>query len=683
MANTRYKIVNNIKIGYDYPKNQFYVENKDTTAYRTELKDIRNVIATLDISTTDISDAELLYFKENLETLSKVYYTWEDTGLYVKTLQFNDWQDYPLTLDCEKAKLYIMNSTTIFSLDTNESIQIVVAPLLCSFYRDTLGLEITLEKMVSFCNFLVSFYTPTCINTINPPIKEDEEEITLNYSYSNAFKLTNFNGKALSTYTCIKNPLNQFLDTSVGNIISLSDNSLTLLNPIPETTINTYNIQSGSNIVVEGISEEVEGETYSADGTHTIKEIEGNTIGIEETFPINYSHPFYNCYVVTGEYTITEMSRTENSIIVNTPPNNILVGDTIVVSGATIQENPYETVSLNGTYTVSSIMETPSSIISNPITNISQSTNSFTINTSNANTGLKAGNTIKLNYTLSFKTTENNTNNNTVGITETRVETQGETDTTITVSGTSTNSSNGTTTAEKTNTYEGTYTIISWTSNTITLQGTLQGISLTQARLLEGTCSYSISKQVIIVEEEIATNFSGSARLLKGKFISEISSIASTTTTSTLTFLNPTEYNLTNSKVIVYNNSIEDINTYTVTNTTKVENLYTAITTAKMNIENPEYKKLYYPVPDEAIQITIEDTTNTEVMPTGVFTVDSFAEAQQYLGLLRNNVVPSDTIGSNIGSKVQQSMNVLIRVIGGEDYYYTIFLKGLYNEIYK
>ena len=37
MANTRYKIVNNIKIGYDYPKNRFYVENKDTTAYRTEL----------------------------------------------------------------------------------------------------------------------------------------------------------------------------------------------------------------------------------------------------------------------------------------------------------------------------------------------------------------------------------------------------------------------------------------------------------------------------------------------------------------------------------------------------------------------------------------------------------------------------------------------------------------------
>lgn len=361
MSNTRYKEINGIRVGYNYPLQQYYITNKETTTYRTTIEDIRDVLNTLDITTTDITDTELNTFKNNYETLFNTYYTWEDTGLYIEALQFNDWHDYPLIIDCEKATLYIKNSTTIFNIDTNESLRLIITPTLCNFYKDTLGLEIDTHVMYSYCLLLLSYYSPNrkdvqllynpkCVNIIE---QKEEDDETTDYYYTNEFKAVSFDSKAPSTYTCYNNPLNQFNYTPIGNIIALTDNKITLTESI---STDTYPIRKGSKLQVQGITETVDNSTYTADGLYTVESIEDTIVTVSETFPITYSYPLYTCSAIASQYTITSMNRENNSITVAETPDKVFVGDKIIVQDAIIPDE-WGDISLNGEYTVSSITE--------------------------------------------------------------------------------------------------------------------------------------------------------------------------------------------------------------------------------------------------------------------------------------------------------------------------------------
>lgn len=361
MSNTRYKEINGIRVGYNYPLQQYYITNKETTTYRATLEDIRDVLNTLDITTTDITDTELNTFKNNYETLFNTYYTWEDTGLYIKALQFNEWHDYPLIIDCEKATLYIKNSTTIFNIDTNESLRLIITPTLCNFYKDTLGLEIDTHVMYSYCLLLLSYYSPTrkdvqllynpkCVNIIE---QKEEDDETTDYYYTNEFKAVSFDSKAPSTYTCYNNPLNQFNYTPIGNIIALTDNKITLTESI---NTDTYPIRKGSKLQVQGITETIDNSTYTADGLYTVESIEDTIVTVSETFPITYSYPLYTCSAIASQYTITSMNRENNSITVAETLDKVFVGDKIIVQNAIIPDE-WGDISLNGEYTVNSITE--------------------------------------------------------------------------------------------------------------------------------------------------------------------------------------------------------------------------------------------------------------------------------------------------------------------------------------
>ena len=132
-VNKRYIDVDaDTRVGFNYIKQKFYVTNKEYTTYRTSIAEIQEVLHALEI--TDITDEELQNLKDYTEDLYKVTYTLQDTGAYIHTLQFNDFADYPLTLDCEKKKLYIMNSTIIYDLTLNESPRNVRIPRILSFY---------------------------------------------------------------------------------------------------------------------------------------------------------------------------------------------------------------------------------------------------------------------------------------------------------------------------------------------------------------------------------------------------------------------------------------------------------------------------------------------------------------------------------------------------------------------
>ena len=333
------------RVGFNYIKQKFYVTNKEYTTYRASISETQEVLNALEI--TSITDAELLALKDFTENLYKVTYTLQDSGAYVHTLQFNDFAKYPLTIDCEKKKLYIMNSTVIYDLTLNESPRNVRIPRILSFYKNTLGLLISTEDMRYFYSLLLSYYYPTCYNQVM------YNEDTHKYFYNNKFLLSNYSNTSKATYICTYNPNNNAENTQVGYVTktSTTDNTITLSAPITMEDLKYYN-----KVIVQGTTITLEGDEYSADGEYTITQIGGNTLKVAETMPLEYEFPYKECYVLAAQYTLTGMNRTNRTITLNERPDAILAGDVIIVSGATVSDG-IETISCNGSYTVESIAE--------------------------------------------------------------------------------------------------------------------------------------------------------------------------------------------------------------------------------------------------------------------------------------------------------------------------------------
>ena len=375
MPNYRYLDIDaDTRVGFSYIKQQFYVTNKEYTTYRNafiyvkevvdgkelevrqiDVSEIRKVLDALDITETRYpetypTDEDIVELAEKQEDLHSVYYTLQDNGAYIHTLQFNDFSYYPLTIDCEKAKLYIMNSTIIYDLTINESPRNVRIPRILSFYKDTLGLSISTNDMRYFYSLLLSYYHPTCYNQVGL------DEATNKYFYNNKFLLSNYDNSSVATYQCTYNPNNSAENKKTGYYVVSTDTSastITLSEDLDEEALEGYN-----QVIIEGASAYVEDTdtTYSADGKYTITSIDGNTLKVSETIPYSYSFPYKECYVLAGQYTITKMDRTLRQITLSSDPTEVLAGDFILVSGATVT-SPYETISCNGTYTVESIRD--------------------------------------------------------------------------------------------------------------------------------------------------------------------------------------------------------------------------------------------------------------------------------------------------------------------------------------
>lgn len=666
MSNTRYKEINGIRVGYNYPLQQYYITNKETTTYRTTIEDTRAVLETLDITVQDITNTELNTFKDSYETLFNTYYTWEDTGLYIKALQFNDWHDYPLIIDCEKATLYIKNSTTIFNIDTNESLRLIITPTLCNFYKDTLGLEIDTHVMYSYCLLLLSYYAPTrkdvqllynpkCVNIIE---QKEEDDDTTDYYYTNEFKAVSFDSKAPSTYTCYNNPLNQFNYTPIGNIIALADNKIMLAENLDT---DTYPIRKGIKLQIEGVTETVDNTTYTDDGLYTVEAISNNTVTVAETFPISYNYPLYTCSAIASQYTITSMNRENNSITVTETPDKVFVGDKIIVQNAIIPDE-WGDISLNGEYTVSSILNKGDKK-SYPISSLVQNTgNTITLTLSSSIPSLSIGDTLTLEYTLSYTTIEGTNNTETTSSNSTS---EIVTDTTVTESTTSTISSSiqGNRTLTNYQSYTISCTVEAILNSTITLQGSIKGITLPNATVTEGIAIHEEPIYTITVEEQILTNYEGNAILYKPVFIGYVANIDKSN--KILTFTSSTEYNLENKQVMCYNNSIQNIEILTVQ---EQPNSTSIVVAEGITLPITEYPQLQYPIPSEATSIVVHTSNNEDVFPIGTFIENDFEGIQEYTELLKGNTIPREAIKNNLYNKVASNMVITIHVWGGSDY---------------
>ena len=357
-------------VKFDYEKKIYIIENKKTTTTRTSAVNTKYV---LDIVAPDntITVEDLNNLATEIIEITDIYYTWEDTGSYIKTVQFDDYAQYPLTVDAERKKLYIMNSPVIFDLELNVEIRHRLEQTR-AFYLDTLGLNINLRELRALYCTLTNYvynehdlvhpytYTPNCYNVIEEV--GTEEDNTYSLIYSDTLKLHDYLHRAKADYTCTLNPNKQYTKTKLADILRIEGNAITL-----STTVPTE-IHVGSKITLTNTATTVDTTTYSADGTYTVKDTEANIIYTTENLPSNFAVEFPILNIVAYANPIQEISREKQCITLTNPATDFLVGDKIIVRGATVTTE-YETLQLDGIYSIIGIEYNKVYVEELPLTN--------------------------------------------------------------------------------------------------------------------------------------------------------------------------------------------------------------------------------------------------------------------------------------------------------------------------
>lgn len=356
-------------ISYIFPEKVFQINNKSTSTTRTTAENAKNV---LDIVAPDneLTPQDLIdQLVTPMETINKLSYTWNSTGEYIQTIQFNDYSKYPLTLDLDKNKLYIMNSNIIYDLTLNESptprIQYIQA-----FYSNTLGLLITFNDLEKIYDLLYSFYLPTVYNNIAPR-QTDSTGNRLPLSYTNLIQLSNNSNTSKATYTLTMNPNNTYTHTQLARILQLQTNIITL------ASAPTEEIHIGQTLTLYNTNTTVNNTTYTADGNYTVESIseDAKVITVDKDFPTPYLYEPPTLNAVAYKSLIESVERENNTITLdsNADLSQFLIGDRIQIKGTSITTE-YETLTVDGTYTISDIQAHKIIVEEQPSTDYTYST---------------------------------------------------------------------------------------------------------------------------------------------------------------------------------------------------------------------------------------------------------------------------------------------------------------------
>lgn len=595
----RYIVIKDKIVGYDYMRGEFYISNRGTTTYSKNAQDILKTARVLGIAEQELPDDLMTSFKETYETLHKIEYTWQDNGAYINTLQFNDFDKYPLVLDCEKRNLYIKGSNTTINLATNTNTDINVNTL-CTYYKDTLGLEISYNNMHTIYNNLMKYYHPHCYNQI-------KTDTSTNKAYYNGtFILANYDGTSNANYYATRDPHGTFKYTHIGDVISTSieDSTITLLD-------TTTTLKVGDKVHVQGATLTIADQEYKADGTYTISGIKENVIKVQEPLPLTYTFPYIECYVESVKLPVISTSRADNSITLQGVTNNIITGDKITLRNTAVTtEDGLDTVVLDGVYTVQGVITTSTTTNLQVIETISTDyTAPETDNTAVAVKGVKVGN-IK--------------------------QTQGTTLTLVNPEG----------------------------ARGVKVLGKLQEIQ----GISNSLTGYTNKEQALSELQEIQSSVDTLINMEKEETVLS---------------------KLHGGMLIYFSNN--PLTSYTIQEVNTGDNTITTTTTMPEYIA--QYPQLQNPEPSDEILITVTWVTekNINKFPTGEFMVDNFEQAQGYLGLAPNLVVPDSTIQDNMYKEVPNTMNIrnwdiLLKPATETEpakYLQEMQLKGLYSEIYE
>lgn len=372
----RITIDTDTSVSYIFKDAIYEIQNKGTTTQRTNVNDAFNVLKVV-APTTTVTKNDLISLANTYELLTSLSYTLNSTGSYIHTIQFNDYKEYPLTLDAEKGKMYIMNSNVMFDLTLNVSNTDRVLSI-SDFYYRTLGLQLfTLNgntrdySNVAFLHdLLLSYFTPTTDNnTVNTLVEEDTENNSL--KYTNKIYSSNYSKQLPLTYTLTLNPNNTYTPstTQQAHILQLQENIITLTTTTPDW------VHVGDMLNLSNVNTTVNGTTYTADGNYTVTGIEDNTITVSENFPTPYLYQPPTLNLVAYKSFIEAISREDNTITVDnqTDLSSLLIGDIITVTG-TIIDTGLERLTVDGNYTISAIHGHTITVEEQPITNYSYST---------------------------------------------------------------------------------------------------------------------------------------------------------------------------------------------------------------------------------------------------------------------------------------------------------------------
>lgn len=345
-------------VGFDYEAQYYFITNMGTTTTRTTIQDTLNVLNIVAPDHT-VTENDLISLATDMESLKDLYYTWSDDGSYIKTIQLNDYFKYPLSLDAEKSKLYIMNSTTIFDLTLNEGRRERLEQIQ-AFYRDTLGLLVALQDLQVLYMLLVHFYNPTCYNQITV-IESETQPDSYSLFYNNTLQLSNYRGTSPATYTCTLNPDNSYNYETIAQIRDIEGNAITLTLEAPSQ------IQEGSKINISNTTTQVDISSYSADGTYTVQSINNNIIYTTENLPATFHTVFPILYIEAYKNSIVSISRDNQTITLTNSATDYLIGDTIIVKDAKVITD-YETLSLDGFYSIIGIEGNVLTVDETPLT---------------------------------------------------------------------------------------------------------------------------------------------------------------------------------------------------------------------------------------------------------------------------------------------------------------------------
>ena len=270
-------------VGYNYLKKKFYITNKETTTYRNTAEQaivVLNVLGIEDYTAEELK--EEIY--NNYETLEKVYYTLEDGGSYIRTLQFNDWVGYPLEVDLEKKNIFIRNTEVLFSLELNESPQGRVDRFR-SYYLETLGLSISNDEMLNAYRILANQYSkPYFYNELSG------EAGSTTYKYTGSFNMANFNNSSAITCEGVKNPNELFSTQYLVNLESIDSANYTVNFQQSINPKEFKGLLTDSKIIIQGTAQDVEDTVYSSDGEYTITELINSSLGNKEWNCLTYGN---------------------------------------------------------------------------------------------------------------------------------------------------------------------------------------------------------------------------------------------------------------------------------------------------------------------------------------------------------------------------------------------------------
>lgn len=336
--------VPNTYLGYEYIDKYYFITHKDTTTARLTASEVYSILKIFKNNTAvTLEDIENLAIGK--EVIDNIYYTLEDAGVGIKTLRFNDYSKYAITLN--KNVLYVMNTEIAYDLDLSFS-EATIEGDLYDFYRERLGLDISITDIQAIFEYLYNHVYSA--HVYNQATYKETNGI-INYAYTNVIKTSNINDKSPVEYYATKNPNNEnTYDTVIGNITSIDsiNRTIQMLEPLPNT------VKVGSPIQIT--NSPLNNGNYTVKEKYSIDEV--SYLKVEESLSQDYIWPnLYRREIISGSYIlndlgyITSIDKENKSITLSgTPLTEVNVGDAILINGVPgfISETAYEVESISG-----------------------------------------------------------------------------------------------------------------------------------------------------------------------------------------------------------------------------------------------------------------------------------------------------------------------------------------------